>query len=427
MELEFIEAGKFIRQKRKSAGFKTQRALIQALLQEDPEVSCSEPYISLIEKGAKTPSVHLLDVMARVLKMTPQEKGELLLTYRRVPSDFEFTVRENLKESLRRTTLDELQARYRKDPSTAHFNSLLRALILEDRREEAQALLKQAPSSGDSFLDLQIRTAHMAGLAGNFDFALQGFSLALENCPEDYRQTRGELLMNLGIMHFSKALGQQYSQPLDSLEAFLLAHDFLRQSLEQVPDKLFALDELARCLYHLGEGLQFISQTPQELSNSHPQLQSLLQAALSKNKLAAQHPLLESLSLDYFRQARDVYAQILSTAPGGELPEKPLKEAVYFHAYSHGKMKLLSEASVLMNSITLLDRNWLTCFMQAGLAQMHFEQTGSDEDLERALHWLEMALDYDADSVRWLIRQEKDRELKNLWEHKTNELEKLLA
>jgi transcriptional regulator with XRE-family HTH domain len=79
MELPFIEAGKFMRQKRKSAGFKTQRALIAALLKENPDINCSEPYISLIEKGAKTPSVHLLDVMARVLKMTPPGKGRIAL------------------------------------------------------------------------------------------------------------------------------------------------------------------------------------------------------------------------------------------------------------------------------------------------------------------------------------------------------------
>jgi hypothetical protein len=427
MELPFIEAGKFMRQKRKSAGFKTQRALIQALQNDTPDINCSEPYISLIEKGAKTPSVHLLDVMARVLKMSAQEKGELLLSYRRVPSDFEFTVRENLKESLRHTTIDDLKKSYKDTPSTEHFNALLRALILEDRREEAQELLKQAPTSTDSFFDLQVRSAHLAGLAGNFDFALQGFAVALENCSEEFIQTRGELLMNLGIMHFAKGLSLQYKQPIPSLEHYVLAHGFLQESLALVPDKLFALDELARCLYHLGESLENMAHTGQEikLAEGSPLLE-LFQAALHKNKLAATHPLLLELSQNFFTEALKAYTRILKEAPGRELPDKPLKEAVYFHAYTHAKMKLLDQAAVLMNSITLLDRNWLTCFMQVGVSLMRFEQLKEPQQLETALHWLSLALDYDADAVKWLVQQEKDRELKTLWEHKANELQTLL-
>ena len=428
MELPFIEAGKFMRQKRKSAGFKTQRALIAALFKENPDINCSEPYISLIEKGAKTPSVHLLDVMARVLKMTPQEKGELLLTYRRVPSDFEFTVRENLKESLRHTTIDDLKKRYAQDASHTHFNALLRALILEDRREEAQELLKQVPTSGDSFLDLQIRSAHLAGLAGHFDFAIQGFVLALENCPEEYIQTRGELLMNLGIMNFSQGLKHQYRHPLISLEEYVASHGFLEQSLALVPDKLFALDELARCVYHIGESLENLHRNPQELQiEEKSPLRSLFKPALRKGKLSAGHSLLLELSQDFFAKALAAYVRILKEAPGRELPDKPLKEAVYFHAYTHAKMKLLDQACVLMNSITLLDRNWLTCFMQAGVAVMRFEQRQETEQLDNALHWLGLALDYDADSVKWLIQQEKNRELKTLWEHKANELENQIA
>jgi hypothetical protein len=90
-------------------------------------------------------------------------------------------------------------------------------------------------------------------------------------------------------------------------------------------------------------------------------------------------------------------------------------------------MKLLDQACVLMNSITLLDRNWLTCFMQAGVAVMRFEQRQETEQLDNALHWLGLALDYDADSVKSLIQQEKNRELKTLWEHKANELENQIA
>ncbi|MGE3728159.1 MAG: hypothetical protein AB7I41_21570, partial [Candidatus Sericytochromatia bacterium] len=291
----------------------------------------------------------------------------------------------------------------------------------------AHALLKQAPTSGDSFLDLQVRSAHLAGLAGNFDFAIQGFALALENCPEAYIQTRGELMMNLGIMHFAKSLGQQYKAPLACLEGYLTAHGFLEQSLALVPDKLFALDELARCVYHIGESLENLHRNPQELKIAeNSPLLPMFKSVLRKGKLPAGHALLLELSQDFFAKALAAYARIIKEAPGRELPDKPLKEAVYFYAYAHAKMKLLDQACVLMNSITLLDRNWLTCFMQAGVAVMRFEQLQDAEQLDNALHWLGLALDYDADSAKWLIQQEKNRELKTLWEHKANELENQL-
>src|SRR5207253_3891652 len=101
--MEYTEAGKIIKKKRKSVGFATQKSFIQALLDADPEINCSESYISLIESGAKSPSVHLLDVMSAVLNLSHSEKGELLLIYKRVPNDLEFAVRNNLKATLQLT------------------------------------------------------------------------------------------------------------------------------------------------------------------------------------------------------------------------------------------------------------------------------------------------------------------------------------
>jgi len=80
--IEFKEAGAFLRQQRKKKGYKTQKGFIAALKAIDPTISCSESYISLIEKGVKTPGVRLLDLMAKVLKLSASEKGELLLIYK---------------------------------------------------------------------------------------------------------------------------------------------------------------------------------------------------------------------------------------------------------------------------------------------------------------------------------------------------------
>jgi len=103
--MKYLEAGKFLKKKRKLCAYATQKSFIQALKNLDSEINCSESYISLIEAGVKSPSVSLLDVMATALKLTQQEKGELLLIYKRVPNDLEFTVRANLKDSLKTTNI----------------------------------------------------------------------------------------------------------------------------------------------------------------------------------------------------------------------------------------------------------------------------------------------------------------------------------
>src|SRR5690606_18543747 len=100
----------------------------------------------LIESGAKSPSVHLLDVMSAVLNLSPQEKGELLLIYKRVPNDLEFAVRNNLKASLKVSNTDVLKLKYENDRNKLNFNNLVRALVLDGKSEEAIELLKTAPN-----------------------------------------------------------------------------------------------------------------------------------------------------------------------------------------------------------------------------------------------------------------------------------------
>ncbi|MBC7475807.1 MAG: hypothetical protein H7263_16105, partial [Candidatus Sericytochromatia bacterium] len=67
--MEYIEAGKFLKKKRKSVGFNTQKSFISAMMTTDPEINCSESYMSLIESGVKSPSVHLLDLISLTLKL----------------------------------------------------------------------------------------------------------------------------------------------------------------------------------------------------------------------------------------------------------------------------------------------------------------------------------------------------------------------
>src|SRR5690606_12174205 len=151
---EFKQAGATIRRKRKESGYKTQKAFIAALKALDPDISCSESYISLIEKGVKTPGVHLLDVMAEVMALSAAEKGELLLTYKRVPSDFEFAVRDNLKAAAEPSRLDRIRSHYEANPSRDSFNHYLKSLILEEQDQTAIALLKQAPTYENELLEL---------------------------------------------------------------------------------------------------------------------------------------------------------------------------------------------------------------------------------------------------------------------------------
>jgi hypothetical protein len=423
MSISELSSGPFLRHKRKAAGFKTQRALIQALRAADPTISCSEPYLSLIEKGVKVPSLHLLDVMARVLQLTSAEKGQLLLDYQRVPGDFETTVRANLKASQPPIVLEQLRAAYVSDSGLATLNPLLHALVAVGNYQEAQMLLRQVSLSESSGLEMQIYTAWQAGLAGQRELAWQGFQLALQHCPPERAETRAQLLTNLGILSFERGLSVEYTDLLQALADFLRAEPFLRESLTLQPQHLFARDELARCLYHLADTLQLLAATHADVIAD---LSVMLPALNDCHTPQAGRDWLQAESLRIFEQARMHYAEVIRQAPQAGFSERALREAVCFYAYLHAKLGLFDQAELLLNSAWILQRSGLICFMQAGLALMVFARQSEPVMLERALEWLKQGLTEEPDTVRLLIQQEKTRELKQLWEQKANELEQLL-
>lgn len=419
---EFKEAGDFLRQKRKERGYKTQKSFISALLMRDPDISCSESYVSLIEKGVKTPGVHLLDIMAQVLELSPGEKGELLLTYKRVPSDFEFAVRDNLKAAAQETRLDVIRRRYETRPDRDSFNQLLKALILEGEDTEAMDLLKKAPTFENELLELQQRTARMASLSGNYEFARQAFELALENgrSPRD----RAEVLLDLGILAFQQGLRKQDKQLLTALDAYVQAADYFEKSLQIRPDDAFALDEQTRCSYHLGDGLlQYLRLKQPRPGKDTPHLSRAFEAWFGK-KISIEA--LKARSDGFFRSALEGYSRLLAQGDRSPLPDKPMREAVYFHAYTHGKLKLFPLARVLIHSNLILDRNWLTWFMKACLSVMEFEHDAEPQHLDDALQALAKARDYDADTVAYQVRLERERELMTLWKNRANDVEALL-
>lgn len=420
---EFREAGEFLRLKRKERGFKTQKSFIAALLSRDPDISCSESYVSLIEKGVKTPGVHLLDIIAQVLELTAGEKGELLLTYKRVPSDFEFAVRDNLKAASQETRLDLIRRRYAEEPSREHFNQLLKALILEEQGGEAMELLKKAPTFENELLELQQRTARMALISDNYDFARQAFELALENCRSD--SDRGEVLLDMGILFFQQGLKVQDKDLLRGLDAYVNALEHFERSLSLIPDDAFARDERTRCSYHLGDGLlQWLRlEQPKPSAKRHPHLSKAFEAWFGK-KPAADKVIARSDEL--FRCALDGYAYVLVQGDRSPLPDKSMREAVYFYAYTHGKLKLFQNARVLIHSNLILDRNWLTWFMKACLSVMEFEHDADSRHLDDAIQALAKASEYDADTVAYQARLERDRELASLWKNRADDLEALL-
>lgn len=395
--MEYQEAGQRLKTKRKQAGFKTQRALIAALQQSDPAIHCSETYLSLIESGQKSPSVHLLDLMALVLGLSAQDKGELLLLYKRVPSDLEFAVRSNLAASLQQTNLERLQQAYQNQPDQTSFNKLVRALILSEQSQEALTLLKTAPHFSGDVIEYQDRTAQMAAIASNYPFAVQAFELALSNTTEPIQ--RSDLLMKMGMTWFMQGLHQQYSKPLDALHAFLQGMEYLQQSLTLCPNGLYALDEYARCCYHVGDALDYC-------------IKNDILPGLTEFQ---EKPHLQTQRNHYYQLALQSYSQVLCHAEQQDLPEKALKEAVFFHAYTQAKLGQWASAQVALNSLLILERNWLTCFMRAGYAIMHYEATLQSPDLEDALAYLALALEYEPDTIRWLLLAEQNRELKTLW------------
>jgi len=460
--MQYLKAGKFIKEKRKKLGFTTQKVFINALQSVDSDISCSESYISLIEAGEKSPSVHLLDVIATVLKLSHSEKGELLLIYKRVPADLAFAVKDNLKKSLKITNIDILKKQYEKNKGQKNFNNLIRALVIDGETEEALNLLKSPPEQGANFIDYQVRTAKMAMIADNYDFAVSAFKLALQSCPDEFTQTKADLLMNLGIAYFSKALKIQYENPIDSLEFLIQSKNYLQNSLKITSDNIYCLDEYARCLYHIGDTLDYFEKNElafkvtipphltspakgEEYSNNvsfeipgngnldgsttsyspsqSPSTASHMTSPLTRGDKGG---LGEGVKKFHFQKALETYKKILSHSEKGDLPEKALKEAVYFHAYTHCKLELFEESLVLINSIIILEQNWLTYFLKAGYALMRYEKEHKTELLDQSIKNLTIAMEYDRDTVKYSIKKEKNRELKTLWELKFKELNTML-
>ena len=420
--MQYLKAGKFIKEKRKGRGFNTQKSFIQALETTAPDIHCSESYISLIEAGEKSPSVQLLDVIASVLNLSHQEKGELLLIYKRVPEDLTFAVKSNLRESLKVSNLDILKKQYEKNKTRENFNKLVRAFVIEEKTDEAIDLLKSPP---DDFIEYQARIAQMAVLSGNYEFALQAFNLALQSCTADMVETKSNLLMNIGICYFTKALRHQYDKPAETLEFLLNSDEYLVKSLGIISDSIYCLDEHARCLYHIGDTLNYFYKNnlaPDTDNIDFPKTRELFKEQ-SENDL---NSFIYNNMQDNFQKSLSAYQKILSHSRKIDLPEKALKEAVYFHAYIQGKLGMFDQCLIWLNSINIMDQNWLTFFLKTGYAIMRYEKEGQAELIEEAIDNLRIAFKYDADAVKTLIKLEKNRELKTLWTLKEKELNKIL-
>lgn len=423
--MEYTEAGKFIRNKRKNQGFSTQKKFIAALTKADPEVNCSESYMSLIESGVKSPSLHLLDLMASVLQMTPQEKGELLLIYKRVPNDFEFAVRTNLKESLKESNIDKLKNKYDTDKNKQNFDNLLRALILEDRQQEATELLNSIPEFTLSMVDLQDRTAKMAALTGNYDFAIQAFNLAYESCSDEFINTKADILMNIGICYFNKALKLYEDDTLTSIDLLIKSSLFLEKSLNLWPDYIYCLDEYSRCNYHIGDAFLSYIRNDKKFEFDKNKYESLDEVFKTEN-IKSDKNSINKLAEKYFSKAIKTYKKILSHSERGDLPEKALKEAVYFYGYSLCKIKEFDEALLWINSINIIEQNWLTHFIKACYCNMRFEAENTESLIEEAVLHLNIAFEYEPETVKDMIKSEKDKDLKAIWKSKSEVLKEIM-
>lgn len=421
--MEYSQAGKFLKNKRKQAGFKTQKSFIDALTKQDPEINCSESYISLIESGVKSPALKLLNIMAIVLDLSAQEKGELLLTYKRVPTDFELAVRSNLKDSLKLSNIDLLKKKFEESPDSEILNKLTKALVLDGKTDEAIEILQNSKLSNSNVVGLQDRTAKIAAFSGNYDFAIQAFKLALESCPEEYENTKADILMNIGVCYFSKGLSIDNSKSIDSIEYFLKAIEYLEKSLEIMPEHIFYIDEYARCNYHIADSIQYFQKNKLDFKidkNIHTKIYEKFKLEKISYKKTSQ------VSEEHFKVALQYYKKIISHIERGDLPENHLKISIYFHAYTYCKLKMFEEGLVWLNSISILDPNWLTHFMKAGYWIIRYEEEKKEDYLDYSLQNLLLAYDFSPESIKDVLKTEKDRELKTLWDLKSKDLQAML-
>lgn len=417
--MQYIEAGKFIKKKRKSGGFRTQKSFIDALMKIDSDINCSESYVSLIESGVKSPGLHLLDAMSIVLGFTKQEKGELLLIYKRVPSDFELTVKSNLKENLKINTIDAIRKKYENNRNSVNLNNYVRALVIENNSTEAINILQNNTSEKNlDFIELQERTARIAAISGNYDFAIQAFLLALQGCKEDsFTYTKNQILINIGVCYFNKGLSIKDKDQTNSIEFMLKAKEYFDQALEIDNKNIFCLDENARCCYNIAYLLEYFKNNNIKLKNIE-ETEKLVTIINSKKY--------ENVIKEFFEQAIDFYSRVISNSEKGELLDKALKEAVYFHAYAHCKIKEFDKALFFINTINILEQNWITFFLKTGYFVMRYEAENKEEFLDFALQELNIAYQYENEKVKEFITYEKDKELKVLWELRNVDMLNLL-
>lgn len=312
------------------------------------QLGVTEAYISLLEAGKRKPSKKILiKLLQTFLSHTPQEERHLLIRQAGfIP-----------EEILNLSAADQHRQKHRHNFKTTV--TVVLGLIRDGHFVQAHSEIQHALQLFARPIELNMLSGYLELTRGNTAAALVAMQtaehLSAHELAPDAEMSHAEIVANIGSVYFTMGSEQvarrnAYRLAQDSQGAevalyeanryFGEAETFLEQSLTEHPNYLYALDELARLYFNLGE-----------LHHSH--------AAKS-----------------YWQKSISCYQQVLSHPQRYTMRREHLWEAGCFLAHAYNKLQRWEQAHEQLHLILIYQPEyWLAWYVIA----CHFCLKAQDE------------------------------------------------
>lgn len=376
----------------------------------------SAAYICRLESGERHPSRDLLNNLIDVLlpKGSSQEKDELLILAGFAPSNFRnFMGRQDVMaifEGLLAENPNDFKA----------YIALVLNLIRAGRHQEALKRISHGMTQFDDMVQLQALMAALELSKGHFEQAIvfQTEALHYLDMPSEFSNppsnlNRGDLLLGLGVMRLMKgnhliyaaadlrgedSEDQAKSQEKKALKVLMEAKQTFTEALQEFPEDVYVLDELARTTINL--------------------------AYLYQGKKAE----------TYWREAVTVFEQVVCSGSKQEIGYENLIESISYLAYSYLKCHEFERAWLNINLVeACLPNYWVIHYIKADYYCLLFaskyakkkKQEGLDL-LHLGLQALEKAISIEDEDNRALEQAKVDPDLQFIRQYYRAEFESLV-
>lgn len=362
------------------------------------KLDVSEAYISLLESGKRHPSRKIVEKLVKVFSSanTPLLRDQLLVLAGYDPhSESKAPPDQHLEKILQHSSSNSFPT----------YMALVNSLIRQGQYGLAQARIEEGFKFFQKTVQLQMLVAYLELTRHNHDAAIVAMETALQfkALHPESETSEGELLLNLGVLHFFKgsAALAGYHDALSRSDAaqakvfhsqarkdFLNARKVFTQGLKLEPENTNLRDEAARLAFNLAD--------------------------LSSAKEAQ----------SYWQESIHAFEQVLNAPDKDQLDEQALLESACFLAHAFSKSGQFQQARTSLDLITACQPRYaFAYYVLACHCSLWAAVESKTARLEHALLFLEKALKIKPEmrTQAWL-----EPDLAYLKSHKPQEMKTLL-